>query len=614
MAAQSAIRTGKRIRLPELLEGGNSGCMTQTTADNSQTKPEVLQADGNCRYHYAKHDPATCMARGLFQPIFGRRPKGVDHVANYSGMTMTYRCHWQLGPDDLRTLQGLLALASPVDKPNMLTAESNLTHHRQLRLALNLKGTAKDDLSLVVEGSYYLLAREIGLLSDGGKTYRLLRESIDRLSAVNVLVEKNGKSCASNLLAYASEEKTRNLVVALNPRLTAAVLGARMDANGSHTRIDLTEVRAIQGSITRILHQYLSALINPGESRTLQAATMMGQIWPGPATQRAQQKQRNRLHDAIEELRGLEWQYQRVAGNRAVIAKGHYLKYIITRPKIRVPVPVDPEAPAPWHPPRRKSKEPNLTFITPEEEAAYLLKRTIKAKPRTALRKHLREMTIEQFHEAASRQPVTAMLHCLDKLSDEQIAVFLAKDTEATLRYAATRLTPQQIAKAAKTEPLAVIRHAFPKLDQEQQSRIVAQYPEQLMRHHQAFPAGVLENAAIHAPFDALRFAAENLSPKTLQECMDRNPVGAIRYCYDRMTPAMRRKYLDIAPWAMLALHHDTILQEDQDVYIQHLTEMTYREFQTRKSECPEIMLFTTIKLPLSDIKWCRRRIKELTD
>jgi hypothetical protein len=45
-----------------------------------------------------------------------------------------------------------------------------------------------------------------------------------------------------------------------------------------------------------------------------------------------------------------------------------------------------------------------------------------------------------------------------------------------------------------------------------------------------------------------------------------------------------------------------------------HLTEMTGREFQERKNECPEIVLFTKTNLPLSDIKWCRNRMKELAE
>ena len=496
-ASEFAVEFACPIRAPEEKHEMIDKSTAEETAEETAENPTCP-----FRYHYAKHDPATCMAAGLFQPIFkGKRAKAVEHIATYQSMTMKFRCHWQLGSDDLRTLQGLLALASPLDKPNLLSAESTLTHHRQLRLSLNLRGESKNDLCLVVEGSSYLLAREVGLTVDGGKTYRQIRESIDRLSTVNVLVQKSGKSYASNLLSYASDDKTRKLVVALNPRLTAAVLGARMDANGSHTRIDLSEVRSIQGSITRILHQYLCALINPGGSRTLQATTMMAHIWPGPATQRAKQKQRNRLHEAIEELWRLGWNHQRIAGARAVVAKGHYLKYVITRPEIRIPETITPPGvPEPWHPPRRKDKKTILDFIAPEEEAAYLLKRVIKAKPRMALRSHSKEMTLEQFHEATNRQPITAMLHCLDQLTDEQIAVFLEKHTEATLRYAAIRLTPQQIAKAAKNEPLAVIRYGFPQLDPEQQSHIVAQYPENLMPHHQAFPTGLLESAAIHAP------------------------------------------------------------------------------------------------------------------
>ena len=91
-------------------------------------------------------------------------------------------------------------------------------------------------------------------------------------------------------------------------------------------------------------------------------------------------------------------------------------------------------------------------------------------------------------------------------------------------------------------------------------------------------------------------------------------PVGTIRYCYDRMTPDLCREYLNIAPWAMMALYHQYFSKEDRDAYLHHLTEMTLREFQERKTECPEIILYTKLRLSRSDDKWCYRRIQSLKE
>lgn len=574
---------------------------TMITQDEDPTQ---THDPGNFRYSLAKHDPATCMAAGLFQPIRrGKRPKGVTHVAQFTNLKLEFRCFWQLGAEDLRVLQGLLALASPLDVPDILTADSMLTNNRELRGRLKLSGTAANAESLVVRGSYYLLAKEIGLTTSGSQTFRHLRESIDRLSLVNVRVTQAGETYSSNLLSYSADEKY--LGVALNPRLTAAVLGGRIAANGSHTRIDLSEVRAIGGDITRILHQYLCALINLGETRTLQATTMMNQIWTGDASVNAKAKQRNRLHKALEDLRQLGWRYKNIAGNRTVVGKSHYLKYEITRPK---PKTVDIPA---------ETAGESVSGLAGSDDAPATtangdLDGIIKKSPGIALRNHADAMTLGQFIECVSKQPIAAMRHCLDRLSDDQLNACLAKNPQAALRYASRRLSVEQITKAAADAPEAAIQYVLPGMDREQRKNIVVQLAEILMPFHAKFPAGLLDEVADEIPFDALRFAKNALSPEKRHECMEKSPVGAIRYAFEDMTAESQSYYLHAAPWAMLALRRDYLTTEDIEAHSQCLIGMTHGDFRQRKLECPEITLLVKLNMQKQDHRYCQRRSKEL--
>ncbi len=569
-----------------------------------------IEPTENLRYSHAKHDPATCMAAGLFQPILrGKRPKGVTHIAQYTNLRLEFRCFWQLGAEDLRVLQGLLALASPLDAPEILTADSMLTDNRELREKLKLSKSAAKVESLVVRGSYYLLAKEIGLKTRGN-TFRHLRESIDRLSLVNVrviLAGQDEKTYSSNLLSYSIDEK--HLEVALNPRLTAAVLGERIAANGSHTRIDLTEVRAIDGDITRILHQYLCALINLGETRTLQATTMMNQIWTGDASVKAKAKQRNRLHKALEDLRQIGWKSKSIAGNRAVVGKSHYLKYEITRPKSKtVDIPAETAGESMSVP----ADLPLDLDDAPVTPANGELEGIIKKSPGIALRDHADQLTLGQFLACVTQQPIAAMRHCLDRLSDEQLEACLAKNPAAALRYASRRLSVQQITKAAADAPDSAVRYALPEMDREQQKNLVVQLSEKIMPFHLEFPDRLLDEVAAEVPFDALRFAKDELSPEKIIECMENSPVGAIRYCFGDMTAGSQSYYLQAAPWAMLALRREYLTDEEIDAHAESLIGMTHRDFQHRKLECPEIIPLVKLNLQKTDYRYCDRRGKEL--
>ena len=92
-----------------------------------------------------------------------------------------------LGADDLRILQGVVAMAGP--NGLVLAKDTENSFRQQLRLFLDLKWDAIHQDVLVVKQSYRALAREIGMNPDRGDTFKTIRQSIDRLFSVSIYVK-----------------------------------------------------------------------------------------------------------------------------------------------------------------------------------------------------------------------------------------------------------------------------------------------------------------------------------------------------------------------------------------------------------------------------------------
>lgn len=253
---------------------------------------------------HARHDPAHCLAPGLFRSLKrGDRKRLKLHVVyeyGEGGECIEFSGPEPLGADDLRILQGLVAMAGP--KGLILRPDPKTEVGQQLRLFLETRWESVEKDALVVKGSYRHLAREIGYADiEGGKVFRLLRSSIERLWKVSVVVQIDKRRMGFRLLSeYASDEKDGRLFVALNPRITEAILGRR-----PYTLIELNEVRKIKNGPTLILHQRLCGWINPGKSRRITKETLVLYILgPNPplVSIRGESK---RLKDAVSALHAL---------------------------------------------------------------------------------------------------------------------------------------------------------------------------------------------------------------------------------------------------------------------------------------------------------------------
>lgn len=266
---------------------------------------------------HARHDPAHCLVPGLFRSLKRgeRKNNKLDVTYTFGDESLRFVGFEPLGADDMRFLQGIVALSGP--EGVLLTPEPSTEIGKQLRLLLDPKFEAIEQNALVVRESMYRLFSEVGM-KNTGENIKALKASLLRMSNITILVQKGSKQAAFHLMAYAFDEESGKLWVALNPRIAEAVLGKR-----PYVRIELAEVRALKTDPARLIHQRLCAWIDPGKVGRVEIDTLCGYVWPDAASHEAIKKRRQTVRKALAELAALGW-------GVAEYARG---KWEIKRPK-----------------------------------------------------------------------------------------------------------------------------------------------------------------------------------------------------------------------------------------------------------------------------------------
>lgn len=276
---------------------------------------------------HARHDPAHCLAPGLFRSLKrgDRKRLKLDVKYIYGSSTVRFWGPEPLGADDMRVLQGLVAM-SAVSGENgrgiLLHPEPHSEAGQQLRLLLETRFDAIAQDALVIKGSYRQLAREIGYADiDGGAAFKAIRECIERLWAVSVIAETEGRRQGFRILSeYSSDDASGRLFVALNPRLADAVMG-----HSQHLRIEMQEVRQLTSDPARLMHQRLH-WINAGKTERVGIEVLCSYIWPDETQNTNTLKTRRQTaRKALKELVEAGWMYNEYAAG----------KFEITRPKQR---------------------------------------------------------------------------------------------------------------------------------------------------------------------------------------------------------------------------------------------------------------------------------------
>jgi hypothetical protein len=267
---------------------------------------------------HAMHDPAHCLAPGLFRSLVRgeRKMQKLDITYEYGkGELLRFVGFEPLGADDMVILLGLIARAGPEGKVLSPTTDSALGRELWRRLLPRFDGTEKN--GLVVHDRMSRLLAEIGL-TDAGGNIRGLKASLERMASVTVLVTKDGRQASTRLLSYEFDATDGRLVVALNPRIAEAVIGER-----PYARIELAEVRMLKTDPARLMHQRLCGWIDPGKPREVKLDTLCGYVWPDDANPEAIKKRRQTVRRALRELENARWTVHEYA-------KG---KFSIGRPK-----------------------------------------------------------------------------------------------------------------------------------------------------------------------------------------------------------------------------------------------------------------------------------------
>ena len=252
---------------------------------------------------HARQDPAHCLAPGLFRSLKRgeRRHRKLDVTYTFGeGESVRFVGFEVLGADDMRFLQGIVALAGP--HGILLSSEPETETGRRLRLSLEPRFEAAQQDGLIVRESMYRLLSEVGM-TDGGHNIEALKASLLRMSNVTILVTKGPKQASFHLLSYAVNEEDGRLWVALNPRIAEAILGGR-----PHTRIEMAEVRALRSDPARLIHQRLCGWIDPGKSGRVELDTLCGYVWPDYSDKASTLRMRRlSVRRALAELAELGW-------------------------------------------------------------------------------------------------------------------------------------------------------------------------------------------------------------------------------------------------------------------------------------------------------------------
>lgn len=249
---------------------------------------------------FAKVAPAVCHVPGLFVSRSKGAPEQLMKVDHQMG-TLRYRFVGpQLGPVELRVLNGLVALSAMQNPPAAASPESSDSLD-QVQALLSRNASVKT--------TYNHLAQSIGYQADSGSAHASIRKALERLFAAAVFISRaddpGGKDVAAGhlLTQLKSREASKSIVVNLCPVLVAAIFGGP----GEYLRVNLDEVRRLKSDPALLLHRRLHYLNAGAKARAVGLDTLVGYVWSEEARGNTHCKRRKRVREALLELKALGW-------------------------------------------------------------------------------------------------------------------------------------------------------------------------------------------------------------------------------------------------------------------------------------------------------------------
>lgn len=247
---------------------------------------------------YAKLAPQIVRAAGLFRSVKpGSRAQRLEVEYEAQGLQFRFMSPFLLGVDDMRVMQGIVAIACAQNP----------------KYALDLDGTGDDQFvkidrllahTLDVQTTYDELARTIGYDAAGSSADTTIRNALERFFTVSVFIQPAGRRVGHTFEAghiferLTSADANRRVTVKLCPLLAFAVLGGP----GTYMRDDLVEARKLKTDTTRLLHMQL-AWLAPGNSANVGITTLVSYVYGNePVAADTQRKRRARVIAAVKEI------------------------------------------------------------------------------------------------------------------------------------------------------------------------------------------------------------------------------------------------------------------------------------------------------------------------
>ncbi|MDO8072836.1 replication protein C, IncQ-type [Janthinobacterium sp. SUN176] len=245
---------------------------------------------------FAKMSPAIVHTPGLFAScakVSLPDPTVLNHIM---GGVMFRFTGPQLGPVELRVLQGLVGFAGLQCPNSRATCEDNPPEDLQRLLCHRA----------VVRTTTNKLAEVIGYRANSGSAQTSIRRAVQKLASVSISIRQTNLLDTSDMSAgnmISANASSRHIDVELGSILAAAIHGGR----GTYLRLDIPETRKLHSDAARLLHHRLH-WINTGSTRDVSLHKMIGYVWSDEeVSDSAQRTRRQVLRRSLSELVSSGW-------------------------------------------------------------------------------------------------------------------------------------------------------------------------------------------------------------------------------------------------------------------------------------------------------------------
>jgi hypothetical protein len=219
-----------------------------------------------------------------FRPIKrGARRKGMEReYISKDGKNRVKVMMWkELDIADQDLLLAILAIALPIERGISITRlineeiEEKKEKYKQLWEKLETKGILAKYDTIVINTSFYELAKELGRPSTSKNIYKWIKDSLTRLSGTRFEIENERYVYNSNLISYLINKDTNKIEIALNP-LNALIL---MDDKKGYILHNRKERIKLKGEVAKALHAVLVGLVNQKSSKTFKLDILVEKVY-----------------------------------------------------------------------------------------------------------------------------------------------------------------------------------------------------------------------------------------------------------------------------------------------------------------------------------------------